>query len=137
METKLVLTRYAEIGGCTISELDVPGAPRKYAILEPAWKKNKQKISCIPLGTYPLKLEYSNKFKRDLWELKDVPNRSEIKIHSGNTRPETDGCLLIGMKHGKVANKPAVFESIRALKEFTNVMTGKKNVTLEVIEAKA
>lgn len=47
-------------------------------------------------GHYKIKYEYSPKFKKNLWELKGIPNRSEIKIHSGYRTSHTLGCILIG-----------------------------------------
>ena len=52
--------------------------------LELPWKDNKKNVSCVPVGEYKCVLEYSDRFKKDLWELKEVPNRSECKFHSAN-----------------------------------------------------
>lgn len=69
----------------------------------------------IPDGNYPLVYEYSPKFKRDLWELKNVPKRSEIKIHIGNYTNETDGCILIGFDVKKDKEKSSLMKSEKAL----------------------
>ena len=48
----------------------------------------------IPEGTYPLKMTWSPKFKRNMPEICDVPEREGIRIHRG-TRPEhSEGCVL-------------------------------------------
>ena len=52
--------------------------------LERGWRNNQNNISCVPEGVYPLKLEYSPRFRKDLWELYDVPGRSECKFHAAN-----------------------------------------------------
>ncbi len=52
--------------------------------LERGWRNNESNVSCVPAGEYPLILEYSPRFKKELWELKNVPNRSEAKFHSAN-----------------------------------------------------
>lgn len=64
--------------------------------LERGWVDNKKNISCIPVGRYPLVLEYSNKFRKKLWEIKDVPNRSECKIHAANYWYQLNGCISPG-----------------------------------------
>ena len=64
--------------------------------LERGWLDNKQNISCIPKGNYTVVLEYSNAFKRDLWEIKNVPNRSECKFHSANYWYQLQGCIALG-----------------------------------------
>jgi hypothetical protein len=61
--------------------------------LEPARTQGK---GCIPCGVYPIVWEYSPKFKCNLWELKNVSGRSEIKVHVGNSTKDTEGCILVG-----------------------------------------
>ena len=51
---------------------------------------------CIPCGVYPIVWERSAKFGRFLWELKDVPNFTEIKVHNGSLAENTLGCILVG-----------------------------------------
>lgn len=63
--------------------------------------------SAIPEGTYPVVLAPSPKFMRsnDLWVLKfaqliphlyQIPDRTDILIHFGNTADDTEGCILVG-----------------------------------------
>lgn len=68
-------------------------------VLERGWRNNQRNISCVPEGTYDLVLEYSNRFRKDLWELKGVPNRSECKFHVANYWRQLNGCLSLGNKH--------------------------------------
>ena len=56
---------------------------------------------CIATGSYQARYEYSVKFKEHLIELKRVPNHDEIKIHAGNFRRDTRGCILVGKNSGK------------------------------------
>lgn len=53
---------------------------------------------CINTGKYVAVYEYSAKFKQYLIELKNVCNHTEIKIHSGNFRKDTRGCILVGLR---------------------------------------
>ncbi len=46
-------------------------------------------------GKYRIVYEYSPKFKRKLWELKNVPERTEIKIHNGRETKHSRGCILV------------------------------------------
>jgi len=64
--------------------------------LELGWKDNQKGISCAPRGEYPIVFEYSPKFNRKLWELKGVPQRSEIKIHVANYYRQLRGCIAVG-----------------------------------------
>jgi hypothetical protein len=66
--------------------------------LERGWLNNQNNISCVPKGTYTVILEYSNKFKKELWELKNVPNRSECKFHAANYWYQLNGCISLGSR---------------------------------------
>jgi hypothetical protein len=57
--------------------------------------ENAKKI--IPTGAYKIALVWSNKFHRVLPELANVPNRTAIRIHRGNSVKDTQGCILVGI----------------------------------------
>lgn len=54
--------------------------------------------TCIPNGTYTVVLSYSNRFKRVLPELLNVPHFLGIRIHAGNSSKDTEGCIILGTK---------------------------------------
>ena len=64
--------------------------------LERGWMDNERNVSCIPEGDYPVKLEYSSKFRKELYEIYDVPNRSECKFHAANYWRQLNGCIALG-----------------------------------------
>lgn len=57
--------------------------------------------TAIPRGIYQIKLTYSNRFKRILPLLIDVPQFTGIRIHIGNYSKDTDGCILVGADNKK------------------------------------
>jgi hypothetical protein len=63
--------------------------------LEPPWKRNANKISCIPAGKYKAVKRASPKYGHH-WHIQDVQGRSLILIHSGNRYTHTLGCILVG-----------------------------------------
>lgn len=65
--------------------------------LERTWEDNTPFISCVPAGDYNLVYEYSNKFKRGLYELKGVPGRTECKFHAIDFVEQLEGCIGPGM----------------------------------------
>lgn len=54
------------------------------------------KPNAVRQGLYKLAVTYSPKFGRPLPLLEQVPSRSGIRIHSGNTKLDTKGCILVG-----------------------------------------
>jgi hypothetical protein len=64
--------------------------------LERGWQDNKPNVSSVPTGEYKCVYEYSPAFERNLWELKDVPNRSECKFHTSNYWNQLNGCIALG-----------------------------------------
>lgn len=52
--------------------------------------------TAIPAGTYKVVMTYSQKFKRVMPLLLDVPGFSGIRIHAGNNANHTEGCILTG-----------------------------------------
>ena len=65
--------------------------------LERGWRNNERNVSCIPQGSYPIRLEWSNRFGANLWEIHNVPNRSECKFHAANYWHELNGCIALGL----------------------------------------
>jgi hypothetical protein len=66
--------------------------------LERPWLNNQQSVSCIPAGTYRGAIQYSPHFQRELPELLDVPGRSQILLHVGNSPSDSQGCILVGLE---------------------------------------
>jgi len=64
--------------------------------LERSYKDNRRNVSSIPIGKYPLMLEWSNRFRKELWEIYNVPGRSECKIHAANYWYQLNGCISLG-----------------------------------------
>jgi len=113
---KLILERYSHEEKQTIGNLYLTenngSIIARWDSLELPWLDNQRNISCIPTGTYKARKHYSPKFGKCLW-LQDVPNRSEILIHSGNFYSDILGCILIG-KNLKDINKDSIVDVVNS-----------------------
>ena len=59
-------------------------------------KKKIKGETAIPTGIYKIEITYSPKYKRMMPLILGVKGYSGIRIHSGNTSKDTEGCLLVG-----------------------------------------
>jgi hypothetical protein len=57
-----------------------------------------QNETAIPAGRYRMIVDWSNRFKKYAFHILDVPNFTGIRMHSGNTAEDTDGCPLVGQE---------------------------------------
>ena len=78
---------------CTLGRLYVGGF--QCFALELPWLENQRGISCIPRGTYKAFKRQSPK-NGAVIEFENVPQRSNIQIHSGNYTRQIEGCILVG-----------------------------------------
>ena len=103
---KIEVNRIFKASNYTIGELSVNN---NYVCdtLEDKVRADGKKVyaeTAIPTGTYTLVLSYSNRFKKVMPEILNVPNFSGIRIHCGNSSKDTEGCLLVGKWDGKTEN---------------------------------
>jgi hypothetical protein len=56
--------------------------------------------TAIPYGEYRLVLDYSNRFKKIMPHILNVPGFEGVRIHVGNSSIDTEGCLLLGEYYG-------------------------------------
>lgn len=94
---------------------------------DPLCKITKTKVygkTAIPTGEYTVVLSYSNKFKKTLPEIKNVPGWSGVRIHSGNTAADSLGCLILGenkIKGGVINSRITVEKLMSKLRGQTKI----------------
>ena len=84
--------------------------------------------TAIPTGHYVINITYSPKYKRMMPLLLDVKGFSGIRIHSGNSSKDTEGCLLVG-KNKQVGK---VLESRDTYQRLFKMMEGQKDITIDI-----
>lgn len=72
--------------------------------------------TAIPAGRYEVAITFSNRFQKYMPLIMGVPGFEGIRIHSGNTAADTEGCILVGQVMGEdaVACSRAAFSSLLA-----------------------
>ena len=104
---------------------EVPGVPVA------DWKIKGE--TAIPVGTYAVRLTMSNRFKKVLPLLIDVPGFEGIRIHPGNTDADTEGCILVGQEQGH----ESVLKSRLAMQNLMEKLTAATNrgeaIEIEII----
>lgn len=90
--------------------------------------------TAIPEGTYEVKLTHSPRFKKILPEILNVPNFSGIRIHTGNSSKDTEGCIIVGTWDGEkedwVGSSKIAFDKLMSLLE--KATNNKEKVTITV-----
>lgn len=88
-------------------------------------KENFKKIygeTAIPYGTYRVIMSYSNTFKKILPEVLEVPLYEGVRIHGGNTKKDTLGCLLLGDSPKISQTESWIYNSQKNLKKFLAIL---------------
>lgn len=70
--------------------------------------------SRVDSGSYHAVPHNSAKYP-NTYEVLNVPNRTDILLHWGNTEKDTLGCILLGLEIGMLNTDPAVLHSHDAL----------------------
>ena len=70
--------------------------------------------TAIPTGIYQVLITYSPKYKKQMPLINNVKGYSGIRIHSGNTSKDTEGCLIVGKNKeiGKVLESRITYNAL-------------------------
>ena len=123
-ELRVFIKRGHDNGVQTLGNLEVFLGDKRLMscyTLELPWKDNQRRVSCIPLGTYPVK-RYSSQKYPETYEITEVPNRDKILIHSGTFHTDILGCVLVGESLADINNDGQLDvtsskKTLKALKE--------------------
>lgn len=89
--------------------------------------------TAIPSGVYRLALTFSQKYGQIMPLIMNVPGFMGIRIHSGNHKDHTSGCLLVGQDYNpktkSITNSRSTF---RSLMKILNEANKKEVITIEI-----
>jgi hypothetical protein len=93
---KITVKRLHRTDKSTIGELFIDGKFECYTLEDVERKIKIKSETAISKGEYKVIINQSNRFKRLLPLLLNVPNFEGVRIHSGNSNHDTEGCILVG-----------------------------------------
>lgn len=89
--------------------------------------------TAIPKGVYKVEYTYSPKYKKYMLQVMNVPGFAGIRIHSGNNKDHTEGCILLG-KNTKVGELTSSRATIMQLNEIVKAaIHGGQKIELEIV----
>ncbi len=126
---KIEVKRLYRTENSTIGELYIDGIFECFTLEDKEREVKIKSETAIPKGKYKVIINKSNRFKKLLPLLLNVPNFEGVRIHPGNTNHDTEGCILTGTTKGKdfIGNSRIafnrLFKKMQLAKEITLTIT--------------
>ena len=108
--THLALDRFLHLPTGTIGVLTDKGMPLAFTLEPPVASPE----SIIPAGRYRINWKtngriaglYRRRGYPGALEVMNVPGRTAIELHAGNTAADTEGCILLGLSMDDIRRQP-------------------------------
>lgn len=123
---KITIKRLYKTDVSTIGELSIDGIFECFTLEDVEREVKIKAETAIPKGTYKVIINQSVRMKKLLPLLLNVPNFEGVRIHSGNTNHDTEGCILVGQSRGK----DYIGQSRKAFEKLFKKMQEAKDITL-------
>lgn len=98
---KIQIKRLHKTENATIGEMTIDGKFECYTLEDKERDVKIKSETAIPKGTYKVIINQSNRFKKLMPLVLNVPNFEGIRIHPGNSNHDTEGCILVGQTRSK------------------------------------
>jgi hypothetical protein len=125
---KITVKRLHRTEHSTIGELSIDGKFECYTLEDKERDVKIKSETAIPKGEYKVIINQSNRFKRLLPLLLNVPNFEGVRVHSGNSNHDTEGCILVGTTR----TLDYIGNSRLAFQKLFKKMQLAKNITLTI-----
>ena len=121
----IAIKRLYKSENSTIGEMTVDGKWECYTLEDKEREVKIKSETAIPKGTYKVIINKSNRFKKLLPLLLNVPNFEGVRIHPGNSNHDTEGCILVGRTRSKdfIGQSRKAFESLFAKMKLAKEIT--------------
>lgn len=97
---RIELHRYDLTDRRTIGKLSINGQFACYTLEDAVRPIKIPRETAIGYGAYDVTVNVSRRFQKPMPLLLNVPNFEGVRIHSGNTEADTEGCILVGLTRG-------------------------------------
>lgn len=136
---ELRLLRKWYTGKSTVGELYIGKGFECYTLEDVVRPAKIAGQTAIPAGMYKITIDQSARFNRLMPLLLDVVGFEGVRIHSGNTDKDTEGCILVGQEHdpGKpdfIGRSVLAFDALFAKLEAA--VNGGREIWIKVADAK-
>jgi hypothetical protein len=123
MITEMLITRRTYTRNSTIGDLYIDGQYFCHTLEDTILDVKIAGVTAIPYGRYEVIINFSNRFQRPMPLLLNVPGFLGIRIHSGNTDEDTEGCILVGFTEAEnfIGNSKSAFSQL-----FSKIQTALK-----------
>ena len=115
----------------TLGKLLIDGKPFCDTLEPPVVPNTQHPKGAIPEGWYKIQVTHSPKFGRLLPLLYYVPGFEGIRIHAGNNRDHTSGCILVGERSDRQGT-PTLYSSKRTEGTLTQELLKAQNSHEEI-----
>ena len=126
---KIYIKRLHKTKNSTIGEMTIDGKFECYTLEDIERDIKIKSETAIPKGTYKVIINKSNRFKRLLPLLLNVKNFEGVRIHSGNSNHDTEGCILVGRTRSVdyIGQSRKAFDSL-----FKKMQDSKEEISLTI-----
>jgi len=126
---QITIKRLHKTDKSTIGELLIDGVFECYTLEDIERPVKIKAETAIPKGTYKVIVNMSNRFKKLMPLLLNVPNFEGVRIHAGNTNHDTEGCILVG----RTRSKDFIGQSRKAYEKLFKKMQAAKDISLTIL----